>query len=109
MKAQGQGVDMAKRGQRQPADSALADLGEDGVAQFVEALRHHPGEPIGDDQGYRNGNHDVAGCQSVDRLLVKQWHVDVDKLAGKEKADRQDDPRPQLERVARPQVGGQRF
>ena len=54
--AQRQSVDMAERGQRQPAHGALADLGEDGVAQLVEALRHHPGEPVGDDQGDRNGD-----------------------------------------------------
>src|SRR5271157_3339051 len=107
-------MDMAEGTQCQPADRALADLGEDGVAQLVEALRHHASSPIGDDQG--NWHHDErprarpgGRRQSVDRVLIEKRHVDVDELADDQKGDRQHDPCPQLERVARPQIGGERF
>ncbi len=87
---------MAERGQRQPAHGALADLGEDGVAQLVEALRHHPGDPVANDQGDRNGDSGVAWCKGVDRVLVEQRHEDIDELAGEQKGERQHDPRPKL-------------
>src|SRR6516162_5251498 len=102
-------MDMAEGTQCQLANRALADLGEDGVAQLVEALRHHPSSPIRDDQGYWHCDDGVARRQSVDRVLIEKRHVDVDELASEQKGDRQHDPCPQLERVARPQIGGERF
>ena len=90
-------MDVAECGQRQPAHGALTDLGEDGVAQLVEALRHHPGDPVGDDQANRHGDHEVAGCQGVDCLLVEERHVNVDELACEQERHRQHDPRAQSE------------
>ena len=109
MIAQRQGVDVAEGAQRQLADRALADLGEDGVAQLVEALRHDPGSPVGDDQADRHRDDGIARRQGVDRVLVEQRHIDVDELAGEQKSDCQHDPRPQLERIARPQIGSERL
>ncbi len=90
MKAQGQRVDVAKGRERHLAHRPLADLGEDGIAQFVEALRHHPGGAIGEDRRDRHGDRGGMRCggssKGVDGPLVEQRDRDVDELAARRAA-----------------------
>ena len=87
---------MAERRQRQPADGALADLRKNGGPQLVETLRHHPSEPVGDNQRHGRRDHDVARRKGVYRVLVEDRHVDCEELGGEQQHDRDHHPRPQL-------------
>src|SRR3984893_2347127 len=109
MKTQRQSVDVAKGRQRHPADRSLADLCEDGVAQLVKALRHHPGEAVGDDQGHRHRDHDLRGRKGVNSLFVEKGNADDDELAGEQKHQGEHDPHAQPEGTAPPEDRRGRF
>src|SRR5262249_49616417 len=107
MEPQRQRVQMPKHGQGDLPYRALSDLGENGVAQFVESARHYPGRTVGEDQGDRH-RHDIGCGQGVDRMLVEERHHYINELRSEQEQERDDDAEPQLQRIARPQVWVQR-
>ena len=104
-------MDVAEGRQPDAPHGALPDLGKDGVAQLVEALRQDPGQAIGEDHPDRHGNNagrrSPGAGQRVDRRLVEERDGDVDELAGDEQCQRQHHPRPQFDRIAGPQIGAE--
>src|SRR6516164_1900312 len=100
---------MPKGPQGQPADRALADFREHGIAQLVEALRHHPCDAIRDDECQRHRDHGVRGRERVHGPLVEDRYVNIDALAGEQEGDREHDARPQFEGISGPEIGCERL
>ena len=108
MEAQRQQMQVLEGRERESAHRALADLGEDRIAQFGEALRPDARDAIGDDEHHRHADQrHLAGRERIDRVLVEHRHINGAGLRDDQQTDGDDDADAQLEGVARPEIGQQ--
>ena len=104
VEAQGEVQQVREHPVREPAHGAVADLGEDRVAQLVEEGRRHLERAVGRQQGHRQHEPRVpAGVEGVDDRLEDQRNAHVGDLREQQRGEREQHPAPVL-----PDVGQHR-
>ena len=105
MESQGEPVQMAESGKRDPTDRPLADLGKDGVSEFPESGRQHPDDAVADYHADRHHDQRVAArAEDVDRFLVEDRYVDGRDLGEREQGERHHHPQLDLDLAPRPEI-----
>ena len=102
-------VEMVEDLQCYGSDRALPDLGEDRIPELAEGDREHPERAVSEQDRHRH--HDDRrhlAREDIDRILVKDRHIDVRHLGADEEQDRQQHAAPHLQRAAWPEIGQQR-
>ena len=103
MKAQRQLVQVAEGLQGRLPDGPLCHFGEDGVAQFPEGQRQHPGDAVSHQQHHRHHQYRRGvQRQGIDGMLVENRHGDVGNLGDNQKNQGDGDPEAQFGLTRRP-------